>query len=48
MRLAVRILARALQRATVFEIENYAVGKLLPVLIGDVGGVELGEGKALC
>lgn len=46
MRLPCQVLARALQRAAVFEIEVHAVGHLLAVLVGDVRGVESEEGVA--
>lgn len=48
MRLPRQVLARALQRAAVFEIEVHAVGHFLAVLVGDVRGVESEEGVAFC
>jgi len=48
MHLPRQVLARALQRATVFEIEVHAVGHLLAVLVGDVRGMELEERVAFC
>jgi len=48
MRLPREVLARALQRAAVFEMEVHAVGHFLAVLVGDVRGVEPGKGVAFC
>jgi prepilin-type processing-associated H-X9-DG protein len=48
MRLPRQVLARALQRAAVFEFEVHAVGHFLAVLVGDVRGVEPEQGVAFC
>ena len=45
--LTIRVFRCALQSATVFEVEHDAVGKLLPILIRDVGRIEFLEGEAL-
>lgn len=43
-----QVLARTLQRATVFEIKVHAVGHFLAVLVGDVRGVDPEEGVSFC
>ena len=45
--LAIGVLARALHSTTVFEIQDDTVGKLLAILIRDVGRKKFGEREAL-